>query len=124
MESTASSRDYEFSPSDESVIGGTARWVGIWAWFAMVGGAITAAGSLLTLPDGVEGLAFGTVYLIIGIYFRGAGRSLKSVVETEGNDVHHLLSALGSLQSAFKVMVIVAAIGIILGSLAAIVAGM
>lgn len=84
----------------------------------------TAAGGLLTLPDGVGGLVFGTVYLIIGIYFRGAGPSLKSVVETEGNDVDHLLSALISLQSAFKVMVIVAAIGIILGSLAAIVAGM
>lgn len=61
---------------------------------------------------------------VIRAYFRGAGRYLKSVVETEGNDVDHLTSALGGLQSAFKVMVIVTVIGIILGSIAAIVAGL
>ena len=88
----------------------------------MVLGAVVAIRGLVSLPDGFGGLALGAVYIVIGAYFRGAGRSLQSVVETEGDDVDHLMSALGNLRSAFRVMVIITAVGFVAGIIAALVA--
>lgn len=120
MENPALSAGYEFDSSEEGVIGDAARWVAIWAWFAMIAGAIVALTGVFTLPGGLGEVAIGAVYLIIGFFFRGAGSSLKSVVETEGDDIAHLLSALDNVGSAFKIMVIVTAIGLILGIIAGV----
>lgn len=117
---TSSSRGYEFTPGQNETLGTTARWVGIWAWFAIAAGAFMIVGGLFTLPQGIANLVLGGVYLFVGISFRGAAGSLRSVVETAGSDVDHLMSALESLRTAFKVMVILTAVGILAGVVLAV----
>lgn len=113
---------YEFSPAEDAVISDTAKWVGIFAWFAIVGGLLMALVGLVTIPAGLVNVVIGAVYLVIGIWFRGAAKSLSLVVTTAGNDVAHLMEALGNLKSAFMAMVILVAVGFALGILVAVLA--
>jgi hypothetical protein len=113
-------RGYEFKAHEDEVIGGTARWIGIFAWFGIVIGALLALAGIFTFPAGTANLIIGAVYVMIGMWFRDSARSLRSVVETEGDDIAHLLAALGKLRSAFMAMVVLIAAGVALGILAAI----
>jgi hypothetical protein len=111
---------YEFKDPEDQVIGGLARWVGIFAWFCLIAGGLMALGGLLTLPHGLLNVIGGAVYLFIGAWLRGAAGSLRSVVTTEGDDIAHLMSALDSLRSAFMAMVVLIGVGILLSTLVAI----
>ncbi len=59
---------------------------------------------------------FIAVDIAMGIAFWRAFKSLAAVVETQGNDVRHLMDALGSLSSAFmiRLVVVVIAVGVAL----------
>jgi len=107
-------RGYEFGAGENAVIGDTARWVGIWAWFAIVGGVLTGVVGIFAMPVGLVNLAIAALYVVIGMWFRGAAQSLSSVVTTEGSDVEHLMGALVNLKSAFKAMAIATVMGIAL----------
>ena len=111
---------YEFRAAEDEVIGGLARWVGIFAWFCLIAGALMALGGLLTLPHGLLNVIGGAVYLFIGAWLRGAAGSLRNVVATEGDDIAHLMAALDSLRSAFMAMVILIGVGILLSTLVAV----
>lgn len=111
---------YEFKPAEDEVIGGLARWVGIFAWFSLIAGTLMAIGGLLTAPAGFLNVVGGAVYLFIGMWLRGAGKSLQNVVTTEGDDIAHLMTALGHLRSAFMAMVILVGVGILLSTLVAL----
>ncbi len=112
MEASSPPSGYEFTPSQNEVLGATARWVGFWAWFAIIGGALMVLGGLFALPAGIVNIVLGGVYFFVGLSFKGAAASLKSVVGTRGSDVDHLMSAMESLRKAFKIMVILTALGI------------
>lgn len=112
MESSSPPTGYEFTPSQNEVLGSTARWVGYWAWFAIIAGALTALAGVFTLPAGVFNLVIGVVYVLVGLSFKGAAGSLRSVVATSGSDVAHLMSAMDNLRKAFKIMVLLLAIGL------------
>jgi len=111
---------YEFKSAEDEVIGGLARWVGIFAWFSLIAGMVMAAGGLLTAPAGLLNVVGGSVYIFIGMWLRGAGKSLQSVVTTEGDDIAHLMSALENLRSAFMAMVVLVGVGIILSTMVAL----
>lgn len=121
MEGSTEPRTYEFNTSENVVIGGAARWVGIWAWFAIIGGILVAVAGVFTLPVGLANLVFGIVYLLIGMYFRQSAQSLSSVVTTAGSDIRHLMLGLDKLRAAFKFMVIIAVIGMVVVILAVII---
>ena len=98
---------HEFGTEENDVIGSAARWVTWWGWIAMGAGLLLIAGGVATLGEGgLTEILLGAVYLLVGVYFRGAGRSLGNVVETTGQDVAHLMRALERLTSAFRVQVI------------------
>lgn len=122
MESSSPSSGYEFTSSQDEVLGATARWVRYWAWFAILGGVLMALGGLLALPAGIVNLLIGAVYFFVGLAFKRAAGSLTSVVTTTGSDIDHLMSAMDNLRSAFKVMVILMALGL-LGVIAMAVIG-
>ena len=112
----------EFNLSENAVLGETARWIGIWAWFAIAIGVIMgiiivamANAGEVALPAAASMLLLGLVFVTSGIYFRRAGRSLRSVVETDGDGSAHLMSALGNLRSAFRVIVILTAAAFAVG---------
>jgi hypothetical protein len=115
---------YEFTPAQDEVIASMARWTGIFAWFALISGTLMAIGGLLQLPVGALNVVGGSVYLFIGMWFRGAAKSLRMVVVTEGDDIAHLMSALENLRSAFMAMVVIVGMGILIATfVAGIVAG-
>ena len=112
---------HEFGPYENEVIGKAGRWIGYWSWIAIVSGIAMMVGGIFAEGDLLGGLIMGTVYLFIGIYFRGSASAMKEVVETAGNDVQHLMTALDKLGSAFKVMVLLVFIGVILALIAGLV---
>ena len=117
----ASGAGYEFSPLENETIAKAAKWIGFWSWVAIVGGALIGVASAVSFD--LAGLIMAVVYVIIGLYYRGAATSMKSVVETAGNDIAHLMTALDKLASAFKIMGILFIIGIVLAVIAGMVGG-
>lgn len=106
---------FEFGVRENDVIGGTGRWVTWWGWISMAAGVLLIAGGVSALREGgISQLVLGGIYVLVGVYFRGAGRSLGRVVETTGDDVAHLMEALERLTSAFQVQVILVIVGVAL----------
>lgn len=113
---------HEFGPYENDVIGKAGKWIGYWSWIAVLSGVATIITGFLTPEDIVGALIMGAVYIFVGVYFRGAAGSMKAVVETAGNDVQHLMTAMDKLSSAFRVMVLLVFIGVVLALVAGIVA--
>lgn len=59
------------------------------------------------------GWVTGAILIAIGVYLWGAMKSMKSIVETEGNDIEHLMQAIDKLRSYFKTFAILTIIGIV-----------
>jgi len=112
---------YEFTADQNLTIGHTgsrSRWWGmLMIAFAVLFGGL---GVFVMAVDGFD--ATGAVVwalitmlpLYIGAHFLRAGRSLRSVVTTEGHDVTHLMQALGSLGSALGVQVAAMSVWLVL----------
>lgn len=112
---------YEFSTVENETIGKAATWIGFWSWVAIIVGLVSGIGSVVSFDPG--GIIMGVVYVVVGFYYRSAAASMRSVVETTGDDVAHLMTALDKLASAFKVMGVLVIIGVAAGLLAAILGG-
>ncbi|MBW3535554.1 MAG: hypothetical protein KY453_10125 [Gemmatimonadetes bacterium] len=110
---------YEFEPAEDAVIERTARWVTWWGWIAVAAGILLIVGGLTTWDEGgLAQAALGGVYILIGVYFRGAGRALARVVDTTGNDIGHLMEALDRLTAAFRVQVILVVVFVVMAVVA------
>ena len=121
---SASSKTYEFGARENAVIAGAARWILIFAWFAILAGVLAAVVGILTMPAGTVNLAVGALFVVLGVWFRGTAHSFSTVVSTEGNDIAHLMDALENLGSAFLAMVVFMAVALALVAvLSVIVAG-
>ena len=106
---------YEFTAAQNEILKKAATWAGLLAWIMMASGGLMAlGGSLSGDAIAIAALISAPIYLIIGLNFRGAAASMKAVVETAGNDIDHLMTALDKLGSAFKVMGILFLLGVIL----------
>ena len=112
----------EFSETENAVVSKTARWTKLWGWLWLMGGTLTVILGVMTLPEGLANIIIGAVYLLIGWFFKGAGESLKAVVETSGNDIAHLMTALEKLGSVFKTTMIITLVGIVLTVVVGVVA--
>lgn len=127
MESSTPPAGYEFDATENETIARAARWIGFWSWIAILGGAFVAVVSFLDdqagVGDVVGGLVVAAVYLAIGIYYRGATRAMRSVVETRGDDIAHLLTAVERLGSAHKVMGVLVIVMFAFVALAVLLAG-
>ena len=63
------------------------------------------------------------ISLAVGISFFQGGRAFQSVVDTQGNDIHHMMQALEKIGTAFMIRIVVTLIAVVLiGVLLAIVA--
>ena len=114
---------YEFSEIENAVVSKTARWTKFWGWLWILGGVLMVALGVSALPAGAVNMVFGAVYLVIGWYFKGAGESLQAVVETSGDDIGHLMTALEKLGSVFKTTMVFTLVGIVLAVVAGIIIG-
>ncbi|MBW2526548.1 MAG: hypothetical protein JRI23_20370 [Deltaproteobacteria bacterium] len=118
---------YEFNEAENAVIGKTATRAMLWGGVALAGGAlmllfviglsiflVVQTKSAAPLVMVVAALPPVLIYLAIGWFYLGAGRSLKEVVATAGSDVPHLMNALSRMSTAFKIEVIVVIIAVVL----------
>ena len=101
----APSYGYEFSDDENAVISKAAYWARLLGVFMIISGV----GSLYSCNV----ISFA-IDLAVGITFIGAATSLKQVVDTQGNDIQHMMTALGKLRSAFKIRVIVAIVALVI----------
>ncbi len=63
------------------------------------------------------------VYAVVGKLYIDSGNALEAVVTSSGNDVLHLMRALDKMANAFRLEVIMSAIGFVLGLVLGVVAG-
>lgn len=129
---------YEFTPQEEKKIATLAnRTIGwgvvslivsllmvavfVAAWGIGVGtGKLSALWLVVTL---VATVPVVVVNGIVAILYIGAGRSLRALIKTQNDDVPHVLDAMARLSGAFRVELIVSAIGIA-GGIAALLQGL
>lgn len=108
--------NYEFNDFENSVIDKTAGRAKLWGIISTVIGALQLLGScgMVANASYATYLPSGIIALVVGITFIGVGNSLKSVVQTQGNDMMHMMQAMQKLGSAFMIQIIATIIGIVL----------
>lgn len=115
---------YEFNDLENSIIGKTAGRARTWGIISIVLGVLNVLlGFLFFVSPGLlVNLVSGIVSIVVGVTFLGAGNSLRSVVDTQGNDLQHMMQAMEKLASAFTVQIVAAIVGFILGAIAIVLA--
>jgi hypothetical protein len=108
--------NYEFSDMENQIIDKAAGRAKTWGIISIVIGALQLLGTLgaIANPGLIVYLPQGIIGIIIGTTFLGAGNSLKAVVDTQGNDIPHMMTAVQKLGSAFYIQIIVTIIGVVL----------
>lgn len=124
---------YEFSPDEEARIAKLAWRVRVWGICALVSGLLGIAALavvwLVVAGRGWSqtGMLVGTgvvmapvliVNAIIALLYIGAGKSLRTVVDTRNQDIPHLIDGLERLSGAFRIETILGSIGVIMGAAA------
>jgi uncharacterized protein involved in cysteine biosynthesis len=111
---------YEFNDLENGIIASTAGRARLWGIISIVvGGLNTLAGFLFFVqPALLANLFSGIVSIIVGVSFLGAAASLSNVVNTQGNDVAHMMEALKKVSSALMVQIVTTIIGFVLALVA------
>ena len=108
--------NYEFNEMENQIVDKTASRAKLWGIISIVFGTLNFLSScggfakadmFLNLPTGIVGI-------VVGITFLGVGNSLKMVVQTQGNDLMHMMQALQKMGSAFMVQIICAIVSFVL----------
>ena len=111
--------NYEFNETENQIVDKTASRAKLWGVISIVVGSLNCVSScggfakadlFLNLPSGIVGI-------IVGVAFLGVGNSLKQVVQTQGNDLMHMMQALQKMSSAFMVQIVCTIAGWVLGAL-------
>ena len=102
---------YEFSQTENGVILDLVdkmRFVGA---FLIIVGLLAC----VTVVQGhYAGLVSGLINIVIGVYTRRAAERFAKIVKTEGNDIRHLMDALGELLKIYGLQMILILIAIVL----------
>lgn len=127
---------YEFDQLQNREIEKTADRTRLWGIVSLIGGIVALLLTLVFIVGIVSAnllgklgtnatVAFaiifgffgplGLVYTVVGKLYIDSGNALKAVVTTAGNDVAHLMTALDKLANAFRLEVIMSAIGFAIG---------
>ena len=106
--------EYEFSNVQNGVIGELASKMRFAGLMGMVFGVLLAATSLapVVLARTLSGinwanLVAGGASLVIGVWTRGAAGHFQNIVDTEGNDIGNLMTALDELRRAYAIQRVV-----------------
>jgi hypothetical protein len=87
---------YEFNETENKTIEETAKW-------AKILGLVNFGLAGISILDGLNGLMNVALYGALGYILLVAAQSLTLVVETEGEDVDHLMKALDGLNQLFTI---------------------
>ncbi len=111
--------NYEFNDMENAIIDKTAGRAKLWGIISTVVGVcqvLLSCGSFAN-PTFASNLPAGIIAIVVGVTFLGVGSSLKMVVQTQGNDLMHMMQALQKMGSAFMVQIVCAIIGFVLAVL-------
>lgn len=116
--------NYEFNEYENSVIDKTASRVKLWGIVSIVIGAfqILSSCGMFARADLATNLPVGIVGIVVGVTFLGAGNALKAVVQTQGNDLMHMMQALEKMSSAFMIQMICLVVAFVLAAIIAVIA--
>lgn len=111
--------NYEFNDMENSIIDKTAGRAKLWGIISTTLGALQCLASCgaVASPGMASYLPAGIIAIVIGVTFIGVGNSLKMVVQTQGNDLMHMMQALQKMGSAFMIQIVCAIIGFVLAIL-------
>ena len=111
---------YEFNETENAIIDKAASRAKLWGIISTTIGALECLASCgaVASPGLATNLPTGIVAIVVGITFMGVGNSLKMVVQTQGNDLAHMMQALDKMSGAFMVQIVCAIVGFVLTLLA------
>ncbi len=114
---------YEFNDTENAIIDRAASRAKLWGIISTVLGGLQCFMSCFAVasPMLATNLPTGIVAIVVGITFMGVGNSLKQVVQTQGNDLMHMMQALDKMSSAFMVQIICAIVGFVLTAIAFVI---
>jgi len=102
---------YEFSGSQNELIGDLAKKMNFVGILMIAGAVISLIAGVITLFAGFTGatqggfdlssIIQGVLLLLIGIWTRNAAQAFKRVVSTTGTDIENLMGALGELRKLY-----------------------
>ncbi len=125
---------FEFDESQNAVLGDLHKKMQFVGMLFLIMGGFTILGGLGSMvSEGASGIAnilSGGVYLAIGIWTRRAAASFREIVDTEGSDIDHLMSALGQLLNLYRlqywmitVLLVVVVLSLVAGIFMGVAAG-
>jgi hypothetical protein len=106
-----SSPQYEFTPGQNVTIGELAAKMRFVGFFLILGGVLQC---LSVLAGHLGGLISGLVYIFLGVWTRNAAASFQKIVDTEGSDITHLMSALNDLLRMYRLQYFLLIIALVL----------
>lgn len=111
--------NYEFNDMENAVIAKAAGRARMWGIISIVIGALYVISGFFAVsqPALLPNLASGAKDIVVGIVFLGVAGSLTQVVQTQGNDVQHMMQALDKLSTSLMVQIIVTIVGVVLGAI-------
>jgi hypothetical protein len=113
---------YEFSAHENEVIDKLAGRLTIAGIMQIVfGGLQLLGGWSFGLPGYFVGLPGSLALIVIGALFVSAAGSFRSVTQTRGYDIQHLMGALGKLHTAATVQIVAYIVAVLLGILIGII---
>jgi hypothetical protein len=94
---------YEFSAAQNQTIGTLARSMRVVGAFLILMGVVELLGAVLQLVrTGTFQINLAwLLYFIFGAWTRKAARSFQLIVDTQGSDISHLMSALDNLRKIY-----------------------
>lgn len=116
--------NYEFNEYENSVIDKTAGRIKLWGIVSIVIGGfqILSSCGMFANATYATNLPVGIVGIVVGVTFLGAGNALKAVVQTQGNDLMHMMQALEKMSSAFLIQMICLVVAFVLAAIVAVIA--
>lgn len=115
------SGDYEFSQNENELIKKTALWAKVLGGVLIVEGAF----KLVDIGENPVGTLISIgLAIAIGLAFIRGGSGLSKVVDTEGNDVLHLMEGLTQLTRAFTIRIVLMVIALVFMGLGILVVGL
>ncbi len=95
---------YEFNDEQNQAIGSLSHKMKVVSVFMIVIAILSIVGAIIPMFKGMSSLAQlgpdlvgSLVSLLIGVWGLNAARSFQEVVDTKGNDIDHMMDAVGNL---------------------------
>lgn len=111
--------NYEFNDMENATIAKAAGRARMWGIISIVIGVLYVISGFFAVaqPALLPNLASGAKDIVVGIVFLGVAGSLTQVVQTQGNDVQHMMQALDKLSTSLMVQIVVTIVGVVLGAI-------